>query len=83
MTKGVDENIDKGVLRWFGHMERMENNKIAKRVYVGECAGSRSGGRPRKKLIDTVKDSLKKKSFGCQAIEHIHSLAGKYNKDTG
>ena len=41
VTKWWDEKIDEGVLRWFGHVERM-NNKIAKRVYVGECAGSRS-----------------------------------------
>ena len=35
MTKGVDEKIDKGVLRWFGHVERMETDRIAKRVYIG------------------------------------------------
>ena len=34
MTKEVDERIDEGVLRWFGHLERMENDMIAKRVYV-------------------------------------------------
>ena len=41
VTKGVDEKIDEGVLRWFGHVERMENDMIAKGVYVGKCAGSR------------------------------------------
>ena len=41
VTKRVDEKIDEGVLRGFGHVERMDN-KISKRVYVGECAGSRS-----------------------------------------
>ena len=35
MTKGVDEMIDEDILRWFGHVERMENDRIAKRVYVG------------------------------------------------
>ena len=30
-----DERIHEGVLRWFGHMGRMENDVIAKRVYVG------------------------------------------------
>ena len=40
-------------------MERMENDKINKRVYVEECAASRSLGRPRKRWIDTVKNSLK------------------------
>ena len=37
----MDEMIDEGVLRWFGHVEKMENDIIIKRVYVGECAGSR------------------------------------------
>ena len=37
VTKGVDDEIDEGVLRWFGHVERMENDRIAKRVYVGVC----------------------------------------------
>ena len=53
MTKGVDERIDEGVLRWLDHVERMENDRITKRVYVGECAGSRLMGRPRKRWIDT------------------------------
>ena len=35
VTKGVDEKIDEGVLRWFGHVERLENGRIAQRVYVG------------------------------------------------
>ena len=60
VTKGVDEKID-GVLRWFGHVERIENGRIAKRIYVGECAG-----RSRKRWINTVKDCLRKR-FGCQA----------------
>ena len=27
-----------GVLQCFGHVERMGNDRIAKRVYIGECA---------------------------------------------
>ena len=30
-------------------LERMENGMIAKRVYVGECAGSRLVDRPKEK----------------------------------
>ena len=66
MTEGVEARIDEGVLLWFGHAERMKNDRIAKRVYIRECAGSRSVGRLRKKWIDTVKECLKKR-FGCQA----------------
>ena len=64
--KGVDERIDESIFRLFFHTERMDNGRIAKRVYVGECSGSRSVGRQRKRWIDTVKDCLKTR-FGCQA----------------
>ena len=37
VKKGLDERIDKGVLRWFDHVDRMERDRIAKRVYVGVC----------------------------------------------
>ena len=60
VKKGLDEIIDEGALRWFGHMERIENDRFAKRVYVGECACSRSVGRLRKRWIDTVKEFRKK-----------------------
>ena len=32
MMKGVDENIDEIVLRWFGHVERMKNDRFPKTV---------------------------------------------------
>ena len=49
MAKGVNERINESVLRWFDHVEMMENDRVAKRVYVGECANSHSVGRPRKR----------------------------------
>ena len=36
MMKAVDEKNGEGVLRWFGYVGRMENNRISKRVHVGE-----------------------------------------------
>ena len=38
---GVTKGVDESVLRWFAHFERMENDRIAKRVYVGESVASR------------------------------------------
>ena len=63
VMKGIDEKIDEGVIRWFSHVERMENDRITKRVYVGKCAGSRSMGRPWKRWTDAVKDCLKKRGL--------------------
>ena len=36
----------------------MLRDRIAKRVYVGECACTHSVGRPQKRWIDTVKEYL-------------------------
>ena len=63
MRKGLDERIDEGILRWFGHVERMEKDRITKIVYVGECVGSCSVGRPRKRWLDTMKESLRQRGL--------------------
>ena len=50
VTKDVDKKIDEGILWWFGHVKRMENDMIAKRVYiesvlvVTQWVGRRRGG---------------------------------------
>ena len=41
MKKSLDKRIDEGVLRWYGHVERMERNMITKRVYVVGSARKR------------------------------------------
>ena len=56
VKKGLDERIDEGVLQWFGLVERMEKDRIAKRIYVGEYASSCSVVRLRKRWINTMKD---------------------------
>ena len=35
VTKAEDQKIDEGVLLWFSLVERMANDRIDKRVYVG------------------------------------------------
>ena len=37
VRKGLDERIEEGVLRWFDHVERMERERIAKRVCRRVC----------------------------------------------
>ena len=70
MAKGVNERTE-GVLWWFGHVERMENDRIARRVYVGECAGSCSVGRLWKRWIDTVENCLKKRVLDVRQASRI------------
>ena len=46
-------------------MEKMEYDRIAKRIYVGECAGYRSVGKPKKRRrwIDSEKECLTKRGL--------------------
>ena len=63
--------MDEGVLRWYGNVERMEKNSIAKMVYLEECAVSRSVGRPWKRWIDTMKDCLKKRGLNVRQVRRV------------
>ena len=71
VKKSLDERIDESVLRRFEHVDRMERDSIAKRVYVEEVAGSRSVGRPGKRWTDTVKDRLRKRDLNIRQARRM------------
>ena len=52
MEKGGDERIEEDIFHWFSHMERMEKDRIGKRLYVGEFTGRSSVGQPWKDEVD-------------------------------
>ena len=51
MSKG--ENIVKWIkgqmISWLGHLERMEENRMPKKIFTRELEGTRRRGRPRKR----------------------------------
>ena len=49
----------------------MKRDRIAKRVYVVECAGSHSVGRPQKRWIGTVKECLRKRDLDVRKARRI------------
>ena len=58
----------------------MESNRIVKRVYVGECAGSHSLGKPRKRWIDTMKEYLRERGLDIrQARRMVGVCEGEMN----
>ena len=51
------------ILRWFGHVERMENERVLKRVMNGRVNGRGARGRPRLGWMDGVKRVLRERGM--------------------
>ena len=59
-TVGIEAIIIASQLRWVGHIARMPDERIPKRVFYGQLSsGQRSRGRPLLRYKDRLKDSLK------------------------
>ena len=59
----VSQRIDQGVLRWFGHVERMRDERIAKRVYESDVRVVRRRGMPKKCWVVGLKEVLARKGL--------------------
>ena len=58
---------DQRVLRWFGHVERMDEHRMARRVLVAEVSGGRVRGRPRLGWMDGGKVALGNRGMAVEA----------------
>jgi hypothetical protein len=52
----IIETIRLNRLRWFGHVQRMEQNRIPKRVLYTDLGTTRLRGRPRNRWQDEVRE---------------------------
>ena len=61
-TDGIKRELasraDQRVLRWFGHVKRMDEYRVARRVLMAEVSGGRVRGRPSLGWMDGVKVAL-------------------------
>ena len=58
---------DQRVLKWFRHMERMDDYRMARRVLMAEVSWGRVRGRPRLGWMDGVKVSLGNRAMTVEA----------------
>ena len=58
---------DQRVLRWFGHVERMDEYRMARRVLMAEVNGGRIRGRPMLGWMDGVKVALGNRGMTVEA----------------
>ena len=58
IERKLASGADQSVLRWFGHVERMDNYRMARRVLMAEVSGGRVRGRQTLGWMDGVKVAL-------------------------
>ena len=58
IERELASRADQRVLRWFGHVERMDEYRMARRVLMTEVSGGRVRGRLRLGWMDGVKVAL-------------------------
>ena len=63
VRKDLATRVDRNVLRWFGHVERMDNERLLKRVMNAGVDGRSVRGRPRFGWMDGVKKALNERDL--------------------
>jgi len=70
----IDALIARRTLRWAGHVSRMDDSRLPRRVFYGElCGGGRSAGGQRKRFRDHLKKTLKSYNIDHDQFEQLAS----------
>ena len=57
-----------GVMKWFGHVERMDEYRMGRKVLMEDVSGGRVWSRPRLSWMDGVKFTLSRKGMTVEAL---------------
>jgi hypothetical protein len=48
------------MLRWFGHVEKMDERRFTKGIYEADMGSNAGRGRPRRTFLDQIEEVLEK-----------------------
>ncbi len=85
--------MKRSTLKWFGHIERMENEEFVKKVYWSSVEGHNRRGRPLGRWADKVKEYMSDRGVRgkglewarreCMERERWRSLWGRFWRERG
>ncbi|XP_050506798.1 uncharacterized protein LOC126886644 [Diabrotica virgifera virgifera] len=67
----INEKIVEGQLRWFGHVCRMSNERLTKRVFETRVQGKNKRGRPRVMWVDEIRKEVEKKGLTLESARNL------------
>ena len=68
IERELESRADQRLLRWFGHVERMDEYRMARRVLMADVSGGRVRGRPRLGWMDGMKVALGNRGMTVEAV---------------
>ena len=74
MERELASRADQRVLRWFGHVKRMDEYRMARRVLMAEVIRGRVQGRPRLGWMDGVKVALGNRGMTVEAARQCAKI---------
>ena len=63
------EFVERGQLRWYGHVKRMDDSRYPRKYLEWKPDGRRPVGRPRKRWLENIDASLRKRGSTLLEIE--------------
>src|ERR1700744_6682995 len=72
-VNSVEKAASVSRLRWFGHVQRMQSDRLPWRIMSEEVQGKRCRGRPRRRFLDSVRSDLENR--GLRLDDHTLALA--------
>ena len=81
MKCGVVELVKRNTLRWFGHIERMDESVMTKRLYKSSIEGVGVRGRPPVKWEDRVQEYVRERGVnGMRGLEQARKECKDRNR---
>ena len=74
----IDEAARQSRLRWWGHVQRMEDDRLPKQIMNCLVGGKRGRGRPRRRWEDSVGNDLDVRGFSWEEAKSIALDRGKW-----
>ncbi len=71
----VVEEVKRQALKWCGHVEQMEEGRMARREYVSEIEGRNVRGRPPVKWRDRVQEYVRERDEG--SLRNLEQVRGE------
>ena len=74
IERELASRTDQRILEWFGHVEKMDEYRMARRVHMAEVIEKRVRGRPRLGWMDGVKVALGNRGMRVAAYDNARKI---------